>query len=497
MRDRRQRAEKLVRTHQEKVPLLFIGGLLVESEGNATIPIVNPANNQPIGRSPAANVRDVEHAVDAARHAADDWAALPAQQRGAILQQCADVLEQYADDLAILEAMQTGKTFREVLNVDVGGAIAQLRYYAGFGGKRPGETHELGNGTLGLTVWEPHPVTGVITSWASPFGTTLRKIAPALAAGSTVIAKPAEQAPLTVLRAAELMTQAGLPPGVLNVITGFGGQAGEALAMSPHVSMLSFSGSIETARRVLVSSAKSNLKKVSYDLGGKGAHVIFQDADVRAAVGAAWKSIFSSRCREPFAGSRVVVHESLYEMLATTLAARAKEIVLGDPLDEHTELGPMISEEHMKKVLAYTELGRREGAKLVAGGKRDVEGTRSDGFFVQPTVFVDVLQTMRIAKEEIGGPLLTIIPFKSEDQAVEIANDTEYGLAGAVWTQDIARANRVAKRMRAGVVWINDYGRFDPAMPFGGFDLSGYGREGGRIGLDQYSRSKSMYLPCR
>lgn len=497
MRDRRQRAEKLVRSQQERAPLLFIGGLLVESEGNATIPIVNPASGQPIGRCPAANVRDVEHAVDAARHAAPDWAAMPGSQRAAILEQAATALEQYADDLAIVEAMQTGKTFRDVLNADVGGSLAALRFYAGYAGKRPGETHDLGANIFGFTTWEPHPVTGVIVSWASPLASAMRKIAPALAAGSTVVVKPPEQAPLTLLRAAELMTQAGVPPGVLNVVTGFGGQAGEAVAMSPHISLLAFNGSIETARRVLVSSAKSNLKKVAYDLGGKGAHVIFHDADVRAAVGQVWKSIFSSRSREAYAGSRVIVHESLYETLATTLAARAKEIVLGDPLDEHTELGPMISEEHMKKVLAYAELGRREGAKLVAGGKRDVDGTRSDGFFVQPTVFVDVHPSMRIAKEEIAGPLLSIIPFKSEDQAVEICNDTEYGLASAVWTQDISRAHRVAKRIRAGVVWINDYGRFDPAMPFGGFDLSGHGREGGRQGIDQFSRSKSVYLPCR
>lgn len=497
MRDRKRRAEKLIRAQQDRTPLLFIGGLGVESDGNATIPIVNPSNGQPIGRTPAANVRDVERAVEAARSASQEWAEAAPAARAQILWKLADLIEHEAEDLAILEALQTGRPLRELANIDIASSVAILRYYAGWAGKRPGDAFDLGSGTLGLMHWEPHPVTGVILRWSAPFATAIRKTAPALALGSTIVMKPPEQAPLAVLRLAEIMVEAGVPPGVVNVIPGFGAQAGEALALNAGVTMLAFSGSIETARRIWLSAAKSNLKTIAADLGGKSAHILFEDADVRQAIGAISKGIFTNSSELSTAGSRLLVHESLYETIATTLASRAKEIVLGDPLDEHTELGPVVSEEHLKRVLAYVELGRREGAKLVAGGKREVEGNRSGGFFVQPTVFIDVDPSMRIAKEEIRGPVLTVLPFRHEEQAVEIANGTDYGLAGAIWTQNLARAHRVSRKLKAGLVWVNQYGRFDPAMPFGGVDLSGNGRDLGRIALDQYSRTKAVYLPTR
>jgi acyl-CoA reductase-like NAD-dependent aldehyde dehydrogenase len=497
MRDRRKRAEKLIRHYQDRTPLLFIGGLAVESDGSATIEITNPANGEPIGRTPAANTRDVERAVDAARSGHLEWVAMAPDQRARALSSAADLIEQESEDFAILEALQTGKTFREALNVDVASAVAVLRYYAGLIGKRPGETHDLGNGALGFVHKEPYPVVGAILHWSAPLATAVRKIAPALSLGSAVVMKPSEQAPLTVMRLGEIMLEAGLPSGAVNVITGFGGQAGEGLAMSPHVSMILFSGSIKVARQITASSAKSNLKEVRFDLGGKCASLIFEDADLRAASGAIAKWIFSNMSTLNTACSRVLVHESFYESVATTLAARARETVVGDPLDEHTELGPMVSEEHMKHVLAYIEAGRREGAKVVAGGMRDVEGTRSDGFFVQPTVFIEVKPSMRIAREEIGGPVLSIIPFRSEDEAVEIANDTDYGLGAGLFSRDISRAHRVAHRLKAGVVWINQYGRVDPALPFGGIDLSGHGRDLGLAGLEHASRIKTVYVTSR
>jgi aldehyde dehydrogenase (NAD+) len=497
LRDRRRRAEKLIRHQQDRTPLLFIGGLGVESDGSATIQITNPANGEPLGRTPAANIRDVERAGEAAKHASLEWSEASPVERGRVLWQLADLIEHEAEDLAILEALQTGKTFREALNADVAGAVQVLRHYAGYANKAPGESYDLGGGALAYTRSEPHPVIGAILPWHAAFATAVRKIAPALASGSAVVVKPAEQAPLTIMRLAEISVEAGFPAGALNVVPGFGPQAGEALAMNKDVAFLSFSGSIETARRVLLAAAKSNLKDVAFELGGKSANIIFEDAQVRQAVAVVWKSIFSNAAASNLAGSRLLVHESLYETLSTTLTARAKEIVLGDPLDEHTELGPMVSEEHMKKVLAYVELGRREGARLVAGGKREVDGTRSDGWFVQPTVFIDVKPASRLAQEEIGGPVLSIMPFRSEDEAVEIANGTDYGLGAGVWTENLARAHRVAKKIKAGVVWVNHYGRVEPALPFGGVDLSGRGRDLGRAGLERYSRTKAIYLQSR
>jgi acyl-CoA reductase-like NAD-dependent aldehyde dehydrogenase len=497
VRDRRKRAEKLIRHHQDRVPFLFIGGLAAESDGNATIQIANPTNGQPIGRTPAANVRDVERASEAAKSAYYEWSEVASVEKARILWRLADLVEAEAEDLAIVESLETGKTFREALNHDLSGALEILRHFAGHPNHRHGEALDLGQGGFAYTRDEPHPVVGAIVPWHAPLATVVRKIMPAIANGSTVVVKPAEHAPLTILRLAEIATEAGLPAGTINVVPGFGSQAGEALAMNKDVTLLQFAGSIETARRILVAAAKSNLKEVALELGGKSVNIVFEDADVRHAVGTVWKTIFSNAAAANTAASRLLVHETLYESLSTTLTARAKEVVLGDPLDEHTELGPMVSEEHMKRILAYVELGRREGAKLVAGGKRDVDGTRSEGFFVQPTVFIDVKPSMRIAQEEIGGPVLSIMPFKSEDEAVEIANATDYGLCAGIWTENVARAHRVARRMKAGVVWVNHYGRVDPSMPFGGVDLSGHGRDLGRLGLERTCRTKTIYVQSR
>jgi aldehyde dehydrogenase (NAD+) len=498
MRDRRLRAETLIRVEQERIPHLCIGGLEVEADAHGTFPVTSPADQAILGRCPVASARDVERAVDAARRAFEDgWGETAPETRAELLWRLADRLQDEADDLAILEALQTGRCFREVRQLDLPRSVAALRAFAGLARSFTGETLELGGGRLGLTLWEPHPVLGAVLSPAEPLAGAVRKVAIAGALGSSIVLKAPQEAPLGVLRLAELANEAGFPGGSINVLTGTLAQAGEALAMSSGVGVLSFSGPIDAARRALLGSAKSNLKPVHLELGGKSASIVFDDGDVRRAVQAAVRSIFSGRCLFGSSSSRLLVHEALYEEVAASVTARAKELVLGDPLDEHTELGPMPSEEHLRRVLAYVELGRREGAKLVAGGARDVDGARARGWYVRPTVFLEVRPSMRVAREDIAGPVLTISPFRNEDEALAIANDTEYGLAAGIWTSDLARAHRVARRLQAGTVWINQQGDVDPALASAGRRLSGQGRDLSTAVLRDFAQPKSIYLPLR
>ncbi len=498
MRDRRLRAETLIKIQLERVPHLFVGGLDVESEANSTIPVNNPTNGLPVGRCPAANARDIEKAVQTARRAfEDDWGQRVGADRGEVLWNIAEALDNQANDLAILESLQTGKTFRDALNHDVIPAIRALRYYAGWAGKVAGQSFDLGGGMLGYSLRDPHPVVGIIAPWNAPFGSALQKAAPALALGCSVVLLAPEEAPLTVLRLGELAHENGLPSGVLNVVTGFAKQAGEALAGDQKVGALFFSGRIEDARRLQVASARSNLKPIHMELGGKSAHILLKDAPLKPALKEIAESILTSRSILTSASARAIVHESLYEEFAALLTARAKSIVLGDPLDEHTELGPMINKEHMKRVLAYIELGRREGATLVAGGERETKGTRADGFFVKPTIFIDVKPNSRLAQEEISGPVLSVIPFKSEDDAIEIANQTIYGRATTLWTQHLSAAHRIIRRLGSGVIRVNHGGPRDAALPHGGNALSGHGTELGSASLGQYCRTKTIYIPSR
>lgn len=495
MRERLRRAETLIRIQKERMPHLFVGGLEVESEANATIVVTNPGTGEAIGRCPAANTKDVDKAAETARKAFEDgWGASHPSERAKYLLALADAIEHEAEDIAILESLQTGKTYRDVLQQDVHRSAQLLRHYAGWAGKFPGETHELGRNLSGSVRTEAYPVIAAVLHWSRPFASAVSKLGTALALGSTVILQPPEQAPLTVLKLGEMAREIGLPAGVMSVLTGLGNGAGVALANHPGVDALSYAGSIENSRRMLLGAAKSNLKPVHLELGDKTPLIMFEDADRNAALAAVCNSIFTSRCTLPTAASRLLVHERHYEQVATLLAARAKEALVGDPLDEHTELGPMIDEAHLEKVLAYTELGRREGAKLVAGGRRDTEGKKSRGSFFKPSVFLDVRPDMRIATEEIAGPVLVVLPFKSEDEAVMIANGTDYGLAASVWTKDLARAQRMTTKLQSGLTWINSFDVFDPALPVGGTKLSGHGQDMGRAALQQLSRTRTVYI---
>ncbi len=491
-----QRAENLVKALQAKIPLLSIGGLNVESDGSATLQVCSPADGSLVGRVAGANEVDVDRAVAAARAAQEGaWGETSPQERANILWRASEIVEAEAQDLAVLEVLETGKTVREVIAHDLASTVAALRYYAGWVTKRGGSVHDLGGGTLGYALPEPYPVVAVLTPWSAPLTAAAWKSAAALAAGSSVIVKPSELTPFTTFRLGDILAKAGLPAGAFNVITGFGPQAGEALAMHHGVDAIAFSGSIETARRLLVASAKSNLKPVHSVLGGKSASILFEDANASKAVSAAWRAIFTARGTSPTGCARLIVHESLYNEVVSMVTDRARQIVVGDPLDDHTELGPVVSEEHLKRILAYVELGRREGAKLVAGGARDVEGIKAAGFYVKPTVFMDVDPRMRVAREAVPGPFLVVLKFKKEEEAIAIANGTDYGFATAVWTKDLGRAQRVGRKCKTGVVWINGYDVIDPALPYGGTHLSGTGRDLGRAGLEQFTTYKAMYVP--
>ncbi|MFO0729014.1 MAG: aldehyde dehydrogenase family protein [Myxococcota bacterium] len=493
-----ERAEHILKVLNARSPILFIGGSGVEAEGSATLQVVSPSDGQHVGRVPGANEKDVDRAVRTAEAAfMTDASELAPADRANLLWKTADLIEHEGDDLAVLLALETGRPVREARSYEVDGAVAVLRYLAGWSTKIAGESHDLGPSLIGYTLREPVPVVGVISSWASPLRALVAKVGSALAVGSTVVIKPHELAPFCALRFVELLHKAGLPAGMVNLVTGFGHVAGEALALHGAVGAIAFTGSIETARRALVASAKSNLKPVHLVLGGKSANIILPDASVQKAVAATWKAIFTGRGTTATAAARLIVHESVYEEAVSIVTERARQIIVGDPLDEHTDLGPLPSEEHLRRFLAYVEQGRREGARLVAGGARDADGAKAGGYFVKPTVFMDVTADMRVAKEEVAGPLLSILRFRKEEEAIAIANGTEYGMATGIWSADVGAAQRLARRVRSGTVWINRYGETDPAMPFGGQRLSGSGRDLGRLGVEALAPPKSIYISTK
>ena len=476
------------------VTSLYIDGEWTSPASGETSPVVNPSDGTVVDTVDVADDADVQRAIAAARRAFDetDWPWRPVGERVAILASIASLLERDKDRIARAETLNTGKALRESC-YDVDDVIKVFRYYAGLADKEAGRLVATpGVDAVSRIVYEPVGVCGLIGPWNYPLLQISWKVAPALAAGNTMVVKPASLTPLTTIILVELIEEAGVPPGVVNLVLGPGGRVGEALAASPDVDMVSLTGGLDAGRRILQASA-GNVKKVALELGGKSPNIVFADADFETAVDNALTAAFVHSGQVCSAGCRLIVEDSIHDRFVEELGRRADAIRLGAGLDERTETGALISADHRAKVERYIKAGIDEGARLVAGGSRPSEPELRDGFFVRPTVFADCRADMTIVREEIFGPVVTVERFTTEDEAIRLGNDTTYGLAGAVWTADASRAQRVAGRLRHGTVWINDYNTYMPQAEWGGFKQSGIGRELGPTGLDEYREAKHIY----
>lgn len=470
---------------------LFINGDFVESQSEQTFASINPATGETLAQVAYANAEDVDKAVNAARNAHDSgvWRDKPAAERSLILNRFADLLEKHAPEIAALETQDNGKPINEASFVDLPMSIDNYRYYAAAARFVNGQNLPL-PGAMAYTRKEPVGVCGLIVPWNFPTLMATWKLAPALAAGNTVVLKPAEQTPLSALRLAQLFKEAGVPDGVVNVVTG-DGQTGEALVNHEKVDKIAFTGSTEVGRRVMANAAKT-LKRVTLELGGKAPNVIFDDADLDQAVNAALFANFFNQGQACTAGSRLFVQASIYDAFMEKFLDRVAKLRVGDPTQNTTQIGALVSQEQYDKVAEYIRIGQDEGATLAFGGK--LLQPEHKGFFVQPTVFTDVKNSMRIAQEEIFGPVLSVIRFQDEEEAIRLVNDISYGLASAVWSKDIKRAHNFAHRIQAGYVWINTYNVIPVEAPFGGYKNSGIGRELGSAAMDAYTESKTVYV---
>jgi aldehyde dehydrogenase (NAD+) len=473
------------------VTKLLINNRWVPSESGRTFATINPSTGDEICQVAEADAADVDKAVKAARAAFEGpWRKMRASERGRLLYRLADLIEANAEELARLETLDNGKPLSIAKAVDVAKTVACYRYFAGWADKVQGKTIPIDGDFFCYTRHEPIGVVGQIIPWNYPMLMQSWKLAPALATGNTVVMKPAEQTPLSALRIGELLLEAGYPEGVVNILPGFGPTAGAALARHMDVDKVAFTGSTEVGRLIMTAAAQTNLKRVTLELGGKSPNIIFDDADLDAAVEGAHLGIFVNQGQSCCAGSRVFVQEKVYEQFVEKSVARAAKRRVGDPLDPTTDQGPQVDQSQFDRIMGYIESGRTEGATLACGGER--VGNR--GYFIRPTVFADVEDDMTIAREEIFGPVMSVIAFKDVDEAIARANNTDYGLAAGVWTSDIKKAHAVANGVRAGTVWINCYHVLDTRAPFGGFKQSGMGRELGEYALHEYTEVKTVTL---
>lgn len=474
---------------------LLIDGKWVDAASGKTFDTVNPANGKVITKVAEGGKEDIDKAVKAARKAVEEgpWRKMAAAERARLLYKLADEIEKRADELAQLETLDNGKPIKESRWVDVVQTVETFRYYAGWCTKLEGETLNVNNNFFTYTLREPVGVVGQIIPWNFPMLMAAWKLGPALACGNALVLKPAEQTPLTALRIGELACEVGFPEGVLNIVPGFGpNSAGEALSNHMDVDKVAFTGEDKTGREIVKASA-GNLKRVSLELGGKAPNIVFADADIDAAVKGAIMGIFFNQGQVCCAGSRLFLESKIHDEFMDKLLARVAKMRQGNGLDESTHIGPQVSKEQMERILSYCEIGKKEGAKLVCGGEHP-GGELADGYFVKPTIFDQVTNTMKIAQEEIFGPVLSVLSFNTMEEVAEQANKITYGLSGAVWTSDVKKAHRFASQIKAGTVWVNCFNMFDPQMPFGGYKMSGYGRELGKHSIELYTNIKSVWL---
>jgi acyl-CoA reductase-like NAD-dependent aldehyde dehydrogenase len=475
----------------KKPKRLLIGGKWVAAKSGKTFETVNPSNEEVLALIAEGDKADVDEAVKVARKASDEgrWPSMGPHERARMMFKIAELIDAHADELAELETLDNGKPLTFSRGFDIPASAETFRYYGGWVTKIYGETNPSDPAFFNYTLREPVGVCGQIIPWNFPLLMAAWKLGPALACGNTVILKPAEQTPLTALRLGELLMEAGLPDGVVNIITGFGPGAGSSIAEHPQIDKVAFTGSTEVGKLILKASA-GNLKKVSLELGGKAPNIIFPDADLDQAVPTAMMGVFFNSGQVCCAGTRIFVQRDKYDEVVGKLANFSKGVTMGDPFDQKSTIGPLVSREQFDRVKSYLEVGKKEGAKVAAGG----DAGTGKGYFVNPTLFTGVNNDMRIAREEIFGPVGAAISFTDENDAVFQGNNTDYGLSAAVWTRDLSRAHKMARSLKAGTVWVNCFNQLDPITPFGGYKQSGFGRELGKYAIDLYTQIKSVWM---